>query len=118
QICKKSFLEQSLDVLHADLEPTHEVPSAEVPSSPSARTVRGMTQWLITTASAVLKVPAEKIDPSQPLSRYGLDSVAAVELQTAADTAFNVELPISLLMADQTIEQVAAFLAVVPPNTP
>ncbi|HEY0173969.1 MAG TPA: AMP-binding protein, partial [Pyrinomonadaceae bacterium] len=44
--------------------------------------------WLRERLAAMLGVPASEIDPARSLTRYGVDSLMAVELMHAAETAF------------------------------
>jgi acyl carrier protein len=42
----------------------------------------------------VLRLPATRIDPRQPIKRFGLDSLMAVELKHRVETGFGVSVPI------------------------
>lgn len=53
--------------------------------------------WLVGLAAEYLSIPPEELDPHTPLSRYGLDSLAAAELTTALSAALGRELRDTLL---------------------
>ena len=69
------------------------------------------TTRLVTLASECLGVPADEIDVRAPLSRYGLDSLTAVELTAALATELGRELPDSVLLEYPDIESLERFLA-------
>lgn len=52
-----------------------------------------------------LKVFPEQIDPQQPLVAMGLDSLAAVELQSSLQTHWKVELSLENLLGGLTLEK-------------
>jgi len=68
------------------------------------------TAWLRSLVSECLSVPAQDLDLRTPLTRYGLDSMAAVELTAAIATALDRELPDSLLFDYPDIESLARAL--------
>jgi thioester reductase-like protein len=73
--------------------------------------VEDPTARLVSLVSACLRVPAQGLDPRTPLTRYGLDSVASVELTAAIATALDRELPDSLLCDYPDIASLARVLA-------
>ncbi len=58
-------------------------------------------------ASAVLKTPAEAIDPSTSLKDYGLDSLMAVELQVALETNLGTTFSTMELLAGRSLANLA-----------
>ncbi|HYO14551.1 MAG TPA: amino acid adenylation domain-containing protein, partial [Thermoanaerobaculia bacterium] len=58
-------------------------------------------------AARALRVPASLLDPEQPLSAFGLDSAAAVELRNDVESAFGVALPLTELIEGMSLTQVA-----------
>lgn len=58
--------------------------------------------------SQVLKLPEHRIDPQQPLEKYGIDSILALSLTTQLEKTFNV-LPKTLFFEYQTIDELAAY---------
>jgi amino acid adenylation domain-containing protein/non-ribosomal peptide synthase protein (TIGR01720 family) len=66
------------------------------PNIPSLDAVRQM-------AGAILRMPAESIDPDVPLTSLGLDSLMAIELRSACSAAFQVDVPVVDLIRDLTV---------------
>ncbi|HLX07843.1 MAG TPA: condensation domain-containing protein, partial [Thermoanaerobaculia bacterium] len=64
--------------------------------------------WLRQAAAAALGVGAARLDAGQPLSAYGLDSLAAVEVQSRLQTALGVEVGIAELLAGASLDDLAA----------
>ncbi len=64
--------------------------------------------WLRQLAAAALGVGAARLDAAQPLSAYGLDSLAAVEIQSRLQTALGVEVGIAELLAGASLDDLAA----------
>ncbi|MFK7877559.1 MAG: type I polyketide synthase [Paracoccaceae bacterium] len=50
----------------------------------------------------ILKLPADQFDPRRPLSRYGIDSLMAMELRLEVERRFNIGLPVSALTESAT----------------
>ena len=62
-------------------------------------------------AVRVLALPASRqLDPKQPLSELGLDSLLAVELRNVLSTSIGKPLPATLLFDYPTVEALASFL--------
>lgn len=55
----------------------------------------------------ILRMDAAKIEPGAPLRDLGLDSLMGVELATAIEARFGVDIPVMALAGAGTIEQVA-----------
>jgi acyl-CoA synthetase (AMP-forming)/AMP-acid ligase II/3-oxoacyl-(acyl-carrier-protein) synthase/SAM-dependent methyltransferase/acyl carrier protein len=64
---------------------------------------------LLHVASRVLHVPPECIDPAQPLSQYGLDSLAAVALAGEFATLIGTEFPETLLFDHPTLDAIVEY---------
>ncbi|HLX09304.1 MAG TPA: condensation domain-containing protein, partial [Thermoanaerobaculia bacterium] len=64
--------------------------------------------WLRQVAAAALGVGADRLDAGQPLSAYGLDSLAAVEVQSRLYTALGVEVAIVDLLAGASLDDLTA----------
>jgi amino acid adenylation domain-containing protein/non-ribosomal peptide synthase protein (TIGR01720 family) len=70
--------------------------AARAVNVPSIDTVREM-------AGAILRLPAESVDPDVPLTALGLDSLMAIELRSACSAAFQVDVPVVDLIRDLSI---------------
>ncbi len=75
------------------------------------RTVEHIEEWLRVNVARELELDPDEIDTRQPLSRYGLDSLAAVSLSGELEVWLGRELPPDLLTSFPTIEALARSLA-------
>ncbi len=60
--------------------------------------------------AATLRMPADKLDVREPLNNMGLDSLIAIELQTAMHSKFGVEIPTLELMKGISVAQIARHI--------
>ena len=60
--------------------------------------------------SGVLRMPAGRIERDQPLTAFGLDSLASVEVQEAVETSLGLRLELADLLRGPTLRQLAADL--------
>lgn len=70
----------------------------------------GLERTLIAIAARCLRVPAHELDPSAPLTRYGLDSLTALELAEAVATETGRELGEAAFQDAPSIEALALRL--------
>jgi acyl carrier protein len=66
--------------------------------------------WLVEQLADVLSLSADSIDVTEPLTRYGLDSIDAVTLVGDLEDWLDLELPDTLFWDHSTIAQAAQFL--------
>ena len=71
----------------------------------SADTLR---TWLTTRVAAYLDRSPEEIDPAQPLSRYGLDSLTAVALCADIEDEYGIEVDPELAWDHPSINALSA----------
>ena len=86
---------------------------SEAQRSPAASTLGAVETktiefWLISQLAHRLGINASRIDVNQPITRYGLDSLLAVEFMHELDTAFGIRLPVTLFFESATISELAA----------
>ncbi|KAK7906373.1 polyketide synthase [Apiospora marii] len=62
-----------------------------------------LTTAFIDKVAAVLGTPAESIQPSQPLTAYGLDSIVAVEFRKWFSTSASVDVPLFDILGAKSI---------------
>jgi acyl carrier protein len=77
-------------------------------SRPPADAIRA---WLVAKCADALEVPGESLDPSGPLSEYGLGSVQAVSLVGDLEEWLGRQLPATLFWDYPTLDAVACELA-------
>ena len=75
--------------------------------------VQNLSSALASAASKCLNVPAGELAPRVPLSRYGLDSLATVELTAAIEQMLSRRLPESLLIEHPDLESLERYLSTV-----
>ena len=69
-----------------------------------------LERWLRERAAAAMGVAAEEIDPERPLTAFGLDSLAAMELKGSAEAALGVTLPLADLLEGAGTARLAGLL--------
>lgn len=69
-----------------------------------------ITRVVAERAAEILKIPLKKIRFNQPLSDMGIDSLMAMELATAIENYFGVEIPLMSLADNATIESLSGDL--------
>ncbi len=67
--------------------------------------------WLVNQLAEQLSLDASKIDVTEPLTRYGLDSIDAVTMVGDIEDILDEELPSTLFWDYPTVEKSAQFLA-------
>ena len=70
-----------------------------------------VANWLIAQLSEQLSLEKSNINVSEPLTRYGLDSIDAVTMVGDIEDVLDVELPSTLFWDYPTIEKSSQFLA-------
>ncbi len=67
--------------------------------------------WLVTQLAEQLSLDVSKIDVTEPLTRYGLDSIDAVTMVGDIEDILDEELPSTLFWDYPSVERAAQFLA-------
>ena len=103
-LCKRRFLEGLLEPLAEWRASAAESALPEIADdrldSPESRAA-----WLRRRVAAKLGLDEKDIDPAAPLTRYGLDSLAAVELAHEIETGLGVEVPLTALLEGRSLEE-------------
>jgi acyl carrier protein len=71
----------------------------------------GIQSWMQGRIGQALNVSGETVDPTQPFTSYGLDSIAGYTLTLELAEWLERDLPSSLLWEYQTIFEVANYLS-------
>ena len=106
--CRDKFGDGSLKVLaqwRANIEQEEEDLAAEVATF--SHSAESLARWIQLQLAAKLKQDASQIDLDQPLSRYGLDSLLALELTHLIETGLKVSFPLVTFLQNLTIAQLA-----------
>jgi amino acid adenylation domain-containing protein len=110
--CRVGYLEQSLDtVARLQTAPTTPATAEEVCEAPGAARpsdVEGVEAWLASLLASKLGVAASAVDTNSPLSRYGIDSLLAVELAHAVETGLSVSLPMVRFLQETSVARLAS----------
>lgn len=116
--CRALFLEQRLPALGQSLltdELGNAIDGAEnaallhtIPMLPDSTASHEMVIGSLREHLArLLRVPSARIDIQQPLISLGLDSLKTVELKNALETSFGVVLPMTTLLEEPSVAQLA-----------
>lgn len=73
--------------------------------------VETVQNWLVNQLAEQLSLDAKTIKVSEPLTRYGLDSIDAVTMVGDLEDWLDLELPSTLFWDHPTIEKSARYLA-------
>ncbi|MEA5462316.1 acyl carrier protein [Leptothoe sp. PORK10 BA2] len=72
--------------------------------------VAAIQSWLVNQIADVLSLDPTTVDVTQPLTRYGLDSIDAVTMVADLEDWLDMELPSTLLWDYPTIAKAATYL--------
>jgi len=102
--CRQRFLNGVLDTVAEWRASTWE--EGDAPELvPSILSVEAINSWLRSQVAAKLGVASSSVHMDQPLVRYGLDSLTAVELTHSIETSLGIALPmVSFLQASSIAE--------------
>nr|QEO74515.1 AMP-dependent synthetase and ligase [uncultured bacterium] len=122
--CRAAFLKGDLDALaewRAGDKSGH-APGGDAVAQAASPAIADETEaWLVAALASKLGIDARQIDTTRPLTHYGLDSLAAIELAHAIETGLGVSLPPTSFLQDyslaQLAEQARARLASSVPNS-
>lgn len=106
--CRAAFQAESLEVLAQWHAPTAAVREtfSETPAT-QLQTVETVEDWLVNRLSGMLGIAPVEIDVGQPISRYGIDSLMAIELVHNIQATLGVFLPMTTFLQSSTISQLA-----------
>ena len=108
-VCRAMFLEGSLHVI-AEWRAASLSESQDEPHDAVQQDTDPIEELLRRELAATLQINQAEIDVNRPILRYGLDSLLAIELAHRVETELNVTLPLSALLNNQSIVQLAAQL--------
>ena len=101
--CREGFLENSLRVVAEWRAGAVVDGQAPVPAAPDELSAESVGRWLRALLAARLNTEAPLLDLHQPIARYGVDSLLALELTHAVETGLGVKLPPAGFLRNPTI---------------
>ncbi|WP_164019628.1 non-ribosomal peptide synthetase, partial [Pyxidicoccus trucidator] len=116
--CRAAFLAGELRAVHAWKRSDAPAKAPALPAPPPRQepmrdalrtpgTAAGIEAWLVDRLAERLKVGREHVNPHVPLTRHGLDSLAAVELSHDIEQGLGVPLQMELLLQGPSLSQLA-----------
>jgi amino acid adenylation domain-containing protein len=121
QSCRAAFLNGNLKTLSewrssahsAASEPAagHAFASGADDSTATPLNAKGIEGWLRAEVAMKLGLDGESLDVNQPVTRFGLDSLMAVELSYAVERRLGVALPMTSFLQDQSLAQLSLHTA-------
>jgi amino acid adenylation domain-containing protein len=105
--CREQFLEGSLNVVAEwrALAPSSETASAGPTLFPGNR--EDVESWLRSWLAARLNIRTDELEEGKPFTRYGIDSLAAVELAHEIETQLGIVAPLSALLQSTSLSELA-----------
>ena len=82
--------------------------AALIAGLPEAEARKKIAELLAAETSRILRLPAEEIDPQQPLTEMGFDSLMAVDLRMAAEEKLGLDIPLMSLAGGATLMDISA----------
>lgn len=108
-VCRAMFLEGGLQVI-AERRAAFVSESQGEPHDAAQPEIDRIEELLCRELAATLKINQAELDLNKPILRYGLDSLLAIELVHRVETELSVTLPLSALLSNQSVVQLAAQL--------
>jgi len=107
--CRAMFLEGRLNVLAQwrSLSRSDSDLSSQGPARP-IQNLEEVTEWLRSQFAAKIGMSPSEIDINQPITRYGLDSLIAVELTHSVEASLGITLSMTSFLDSPSISQLAA----------
>ena len=109
---RSGFLGESLDTVCQWRLAAGQLASGQTARPEDAlRTLGSLKDWLSLECSSKLNISPDKIDVSQPIACYGLDSLSATEFVISIEESLGAQIPIDkLFMGTPSISELALFL--------
>src|SRR6185369_17460015 len=108
--CRIRFETGSFEALAEWRAPLDSDPVATAPGTDLVQVANAeaIASWIRGQLAAKLRIDADAIDLDSSITRYGVDSLLAVELAHSIETQLGVLLPMSEFISSQSITQIAA----------
>lgn len=113
--CRDGLADGSLELVHASVLASPCVDAPEVasiaPDHPASAQAEDIRAWLVAVLASALNTKPEQIDPTQPVSAYGLGSADAVGFAGTISTRLGIDLPATTLWDYPTLAGLAVYIA-------
>jgi acyl carrier protein len=107
QACRLMYLSTTLEVVGQWQQAPESEGAVPLDSTTPIRDAEDIQAWFKSQLAARLRVPAEEIDVTQPIARYGMDSLTAIELTHSIEARLGVILPVVSFLQSPSITQLA-----------
>ena len=106
--CRDKYLSSDFQMI-ADWKAVSESQGGALalPISQPPRSAQEISAWLVSHLVARTGMSSDKIDVNQPISRYGLDSLSAIELMYKLESELAVFIPMAQILESSSIAQLA-----------
>jgi acyl-CoA synthetase (AMP-forming)/AMP-acid ligase II/acyl carrier protein len=106
--CREAFLSGALEVVaeQRGIEYTPAKLEDEL-AIPDRHDRQAVELWLRAQVAGKLNVELQQVDVGQPLTRYGLDSLAAIELAHGVESNFEIAVPLTAFLEGANIAELA-----------
>src|SRR5215213_3434465 len=106
--CCEAFLRGALEVVaeQRGVEYTPAKLEDEI-AIPDRHDTQAVELWLRAQVASKLNIDLQQVDVSQPLTRYGLDSLAAIELAHRIENNFDIAVPLTAFLEGTSIAELA-----------
>jgi amino acid adenylation domain-containing protein len=112
--CRKQFLEESLNVVAEwrALTPSSETNATGSTLLPGNRpgNRKDFESWLRSWLATRLNIRTDELAGDRPFTRYGIDSLAAVELVHEIETRLGIVTPLSVLLQSTSLSELATHV--------
>ena len=107
QAMKKTFLEGKLRVLY-EWRYSQKLGTKTV--EPVAIDLETTREWIAVRVAALVGIARVEIDCDAPIVRYGMDSLAGMELAHSIEANFGAVLPVTTLLGDLSVSEIAQLV--------
>jgi amino acid adenylation domain-containing protein len=105
--CRIAFLNGTLDTLAEWRSSAHSSVNEHTATDSALSDAKALETWLRAEVAKKLGLDPESLDVTQPLTRFGLDSLMAIELSYAVEQRLGIALPMTSFMQEQSLVQLS-----------
>ena len=106
-LCKKMFLEGAFEGEEYSVDPAQAEEYPSLGSGLTTELLRDVPLYLRQIIAGRLGIPEAALSVTEPLSRYGIDSLTSIEIAHEIETTLKSRIPMAALLADTTISQIS-----------